>query len=349
MQRDQKVHSRKRTSQSRSSGILSFILILLICITIAAFLCLGALIARRMMGPQPTPEITDPVTSAPPVDNDETNSVTDEPATDVPTNTDTQPPVTAPPATEPPATDAPTTDAPSTAPVTSAPPTVDDPDYSVFLKETPDAGKSYLDKIVFMGDSTTYGLHVYSDLYPRQIWTPASGTMDLFDMTNKSIALPTDAHRSEWKEVRISEALSTVKPEILIVTLGVNYSTDFSNWTDERKEEYFKLQIENIINLVKTNSPNTKLIFQSIYPVIDSVLISKGSGIRQSRIDTRNSWLYQTCEKHGIPVLKTEDILKDANGQLKVEYNTYHLDGIHLNPPAFEAVLKYVKTHSISN
>ena len=348
MQKDHNIQGRNRGRQNHSSSILSFILILLICITIAAFLCLGGLIARRMMGQQPTPEITDPVTSAPPVDTDGSNSVTDQLTTDVPTSVDT-PPVTTAPVTEPPVTDTPATDAPATEPITSAPPAVDEPDYSVFLKETPDAGKDYLDKIVFMGDSTTYGLHVYSDLYPRQIWTPASGTMDLFDMTNKSIALPTDAHRSEWKEVRIADALSTVKPEILIVTLGVNYSTDFSNWTDERKEEYFKLQIENIINLVKTNSPDTKLIFQSIYPVIDSVLVSKGSGIRQSRIDTRNSWLYQTCEKHGIPVLKTEDILKDANGQLKVEYNTYHLDGIHLNPPAFEAVLKYVKTHSISN
>ena len=348
MQNDRNIQGRQRTRRSHSSSILSFILILLICITIAAFLCLGGLIARRMMGQQPTPEATAPVTSAPPVDTDGSNSVTDELTTDIPTSVDT-PPVTTAPVTEPPVTDAPATDAPATEPITSAPPAVDEPDYSVFLKETPDAGKDYLDKIVFMGDSTTYGLHVYSDLYPKQIWTPASGTMDLFDMTNKSIALPTDAHRSEWTEVRISEALSTVKPEILIVTLGVNYSTDFSNWTDQRKEEYFKLQIENIISLVKTNSPNTKLIFQSIYPVIDSVLISKGSGIRQSRIDTRNSWLYQTCEKHGIPVLKTEDVLKNAGGQLKDEYNTYHLDGIHLNPPAFEAVLKYVRTHSISN
>ena len=345
-----KRNDRNYRDRGRSSTALSAILIFLICLTIGAVLFLGGIFAYRIVvsPPAPSTEVTsssdvidtDPSTATPdtkPADTDEITS--DTPVSDAH--------VTAPTIqTDPPATDKPVTDPPATAPVTD-PPVVSDPVFTVFLPESADGGDAYLDKIVFMGDSTTYGLHVYSDLQPSQIWTPLSGTMDLFDMTNKSIALPSDEHRSEWKEVKISEALTTVKPEILVVTLGVNYSTDFSNWTDAKKEEYFKLQIENIIKLVKDNSPQTKLIFQSIYPVIDSALISSGSGIRQSRIETRNNWLFEVCEKYNVPVLKTEDVLKDANGQLKSEYNTYHLDGIHLNPVAFDAVLKYVKTHTV--
>ena len=128
MQKDHNIQGRNRGRQNHSSSILSFILILLICITIAAFLCLGGLIARRMMGQQPTPEITDPVTSAPPVDSDGSNSVTDQLTTDVPTSVDT-PPVTTAPVTEPPVTVPPVTTPPvevpaqpaETTPATEAP------------------------------------------------------------------------------------------------------------------------------------------------------------------------------------------------------------------------------------
>ena len=115
----------------------------------------------------------------------------------------------------------------------------------------------------------------------------------------------------------------------------------------DKKEAYFKLQITNIQKIVNKYSPDTTLIFQTIYPVIDAELIEDGSPIRNEHVKLRNSWLAEICEELKIPILKTEDVMMDENGQLKKEFNTYHLDGVHINPDGYKAILDYVRTHTV--
>lgn len=330
------MENRKRQTNHNNSSLQKIVLLLL-CVTIAAVLMLGIMLVSRMVSAPKAPVIdspTDPVT-------DKITEPLTEPSTSPSTQVSTDPvtdPITNP-ATDP--VTEPITE-PATEPVTE--PAVD----GIFVPESDKAGNDYLSKIVFLGDSTTYGLHAYSDLSPMQIWTPLSGTMDLADMQNKSIALPEEnKHRSDWTEVRLSEALKTVKPEILVVTLGTNFSADFGGWDDARKKEYFQLQIKNIINLVNENSPDTILVFQSIYPVIDERIEKSGSSLRSTHIAKRNAWLFEICKESSVFLLKTEDALKDANGALKSEYNADHLDGIHLNRAGFSAVLNYILTHTV--
>lgn len=335
-----------RVPHNGSESLLNKILIILLCVTIAAVVILGLLFVRRLSAPVTETPVTSGVTT-------DSLPITDAPdgATDVPAGTDpatTTLPITDAPATDSPSTEPPATDAPSTEPPPSG------GSYTVFIPESPDAGADYLKNFVFLGDSTTYHMHHYSDLDDTQVWVPAGGTLEFSDMTNKSVALPVDGvHYADWTDVRISEVLSKVKPKVLVVTLGINFSAYYNSedygWTSAKKEEYFKLQVKNVYNMVKDNSPNTVLVFQSIYPVIDKALIDKGSPIRQAHVDERNKWLYEACEELGIPVLKTEDVLKDANGQLRSEFNSYHLDGIHLNPDAYRTILNYVRTHALPN
>ena len=69
-----------------------------------------------------------------------------------------------------------TTEEPGTT-ETAAPTTI--------LGETADAGQAYIDKLTFLGDSTTYGLWYYNVLTggreTNQVWTPKSGTLALFN------------------------------------------------------------------------------------------------------------------------------------------------------------------------
>ena len=49
--------------------------------------------------------------------------------------------------------------------------------------ESTDEEKTYIDKLIFIGDSTTYGLKYYGVLSEgkstTQVWTPSSGTLAL--------------------------------------------------------------------------------------------------------------------------------------------------------------------------
>jgi len=333
----------------RNNGLVYFLMIL-IALTMVALIVLGALFVFRITS-----------TDSPPYAHVDTNTDTDPLGTDGSealhsTSTDDTTTTTPTVDTLPPSTDSPVTDPPVIPPPQTAPPEITTGPAGItstaILPKSENGGKEYLDKIVFMGDSTTYGMLHYADVEQTQVWSPLSGTMDLFDMTHKSIAYPeAGVHRSDWKEILISDALKRRKPEILIVTLGVNYSSDFgtaaNGWTDEKKETYFKRQIENIINMVKDNSPDTKLVFQSIYPVIDELLIKSGSSLRQANVDKRNTWLLQVCEEYSVPILWSESELRDSGGYLAEKYNNYHNDGVHLNPDGFKVILEYVCTHMV--
>ena len=188
----------RRVKRNRT---LTKILLILIVLTIVTVLALGILLVVRIAQPSsPTPPVNTPSTTLP-----QTPDTSTEPSSS--TSSEATPPITTVPGTDP---------VPSTTPATTPPSTtgpaspVSSP---VLLPETPDAGQSYLDKIVFLGDSTTYHMFHYSDLKPAQIWSPLSGTLALDDIKSKKIAFPEDSKKyTEWTEILISDALRSRQP-----------------------------------------------------------------------------------------------------------------------------------------
>lgn len=324
-------YGRKRPDK-QTNAILAKCLLGLVILTILSVFVLGiVLISRLVQNPAPLPPVSTPgQTEDKPPDSVSESST--------PSGTDPAGPVTTPPITTP---TEPVTTPPETVPPVTPPPVAS----SVLLPETPDAGQAYLDKIVFLGDSTTYHMFHYSDLNPEQIWAPLSGTLALDDIKSKKIAFPVAGKKfTEWSEMTIAEALKTRKPEIFIVTLGINFSAyGNSSWDDAKKETYFKLQIRNLVEIVKENSPDTCLIFQTIYPTIDSRV---GPAQKNAEVDRRNGWILDVCEETGTPMLWSIDTLRDSTGNMIEEYNSYHLDGIHMYKNGYAAVLKYVRTHA---
>ena len=206
------------------------------------------------------------------------------------------------PVTDAPVTSSPDTTSPDTAttpvsgdtievPSTNTPQTTLDylslyPD--TVLAETADAGQAYIDKIVFLGDSTTYGLRAYKMLAggkdTTQVWTPKTGTLTLSQASFATIVYPeTD------EELTIADAVAKKKPEYLVITLGVN-GVSFM------KEDYFKSEYKKIIESVQTASPNTKIICQSIFPVAKTY--ARLESINNELIDAANKWI---CERGEIP------------------------------------------------
>ena len=208
------------------------------------------------------------------------------------------------PVTDAPATTSPDTTSPDTAstpvsgdtieaPSTNTPQTTLDylslyPD--TVLTETADAGQAYIDKIVFLGDSTTYGLRAYKMLAggkdTTQVWTPKTGTLTLSQASFATIVYPeTD------EELTIADAVAKKKPEYLVITLGVN-GVAFM------KEDYFKSEYKKIIDSVQTASPDTKIICQSIFPVAKSY--ARLDSINNDLIDAANKWICEIAAECGV-------------------------------------------------
>ncbi len=213
----------------------------------------------------------------------------------------------------------------------SAEPTAAPEQSSTELAETADAGDDYISRLVFIGDSTTYGLKAYDVLDGSQVWTPSSGTLALFNQSIATIVYP-----ATGEEIPITDAIGRAKPEYVVLTIGVN-------GVSMMDEEQFKSEYTALIERIQSVSPDTKIICNSIYPV-EASYEAKDNGINNTVIDRANGWILEIAEATGTHYTNSASVLKGSDGKLVSEYGNG--DGIHLCAAGFERVLDYLKTHA---
>lgn len=202
------------------------------------------------------------------------------------------------------------------------------------LTETLDLGQEYQDKLVFLGDSTTYGFRAYDVLPKTQVWTPASGTLSLFNWAVETIEYFAPDSPDTAQTLSIAETAAARKPEYLVITLGVNGVAILD-------ETSFKDYYRSLVQAIQAASPDTRIMCQSIYPVIDG---KAPSGINNTIINDANQWILSVAEETGVRYLSTHDSLLDGTGNLIGSYDSG--DGLHLTPDGLQAILQYVRTHA---
>lgn len=200
---------------------------------------------------------------------------------------------------------------------------------TVELQQTEDMGEAYLDKFVFLGDSTTNGLSYYEMVEPTQVWCPSNGTFSLFNQSIIRIRYP-----QTGEELTIPEILSRKQPEYLLITLGINGISSMD-------ENYFKSEYKSLISTIQAASPDTKIIVNSMYPLCASYDTS--SGINMDKVRAGNEWLKALSVEAGVYFVNTYSALVDSTGFMPEAYTNG--DGLHLNPTSFELVLSYLRTH----
>lgn len=310
------------------------------------FIILGALIVlvsistvRNGNGddtePSDTPEIAVSDTVDTTVDTEQAD--TTEPVTTPEDTTEKTPDVTTPPVTTPTDTTKPTPSVSVDPPASNA-----TADWTAFLAkypdtvlaETPDAGQEYIDKMVFLGDSTTYGLRYYKMLsggkQTLQVWTPKSGTLALYNASFATIVYP-----ETNEEITIVEAVTRKKPEYLVITLGVN-------GVSTMKEDHFKSEYKGMLERIMAASPDTKIICQSIFPVARSYDML--SSINNDKIRQANRWIVEVAHEVGVKFIDAYSVLCDDEGWLPESY--HNGDGIHLHTVSFNIELNNLRTHA---
>ena len=196
-------------------------------------------------------------------------------------------------------------------------------------------GQEYIDKFVFLGDSTTYGMGAYDVLPFTQIWTDEAGTLALFNWEVDPIAYYDPADPYNARSLSIAEAAGVRKPEYLLITLGVNGIALLD-------ETQFKDYYTELVRAIQAASPDTKIICHSIYPVLDDVT---PSGIDNAAVNAANGWIYEVAQATGVRYLNSHDLLTDSTGNLRREYSNGDSMGIHLNTAGFDVVLSNIRTH----
>lgn len=226
-------------------------------------------------------------------------------------------------------------DGQTAVPPTDVPSAPAAPPASTVLAEGADMGMDYQNRLIFLGDSTTYGMYAYGQLPAYQVWVPASGTMSLFNWAAETIAYYPYGDTVNAQSLSIADAAAAARPEYLVITLGINGVSLLD-------EQQFKDYYTGLIQAIQTASPSTKIICQSIYPVIDA---QTPEGIKNDRINAANGWILDVAGQMGVAYLSTHDALTDSTGNLSMDYIGADSDGIHMDQRGYEAILQYVRTH----
>ena len=214
---------------------------------------------------------------------------------------------------------------------------------AVSLGESVDAGQSYIDSFIFLGESTTYHLKSRGVLRggkdTKQVWAPKSGTLMLDPSTASCRILYPETN----EEMDIAEAMAKKKPKYMLLTFGLNGVVGNMS----KGSEYFKSCYKKLISRLHEASPDTVIMLQSCFPVaadMDTSGYSVDVSTLNSYIDKTNEWTASLANECGLPYLSTAESLKDEDGFLKECYDSG--DGFHLSTAAYREVLAYIRRHA---
>lgn len=203
--------------------------------------------------------------------------------------------------------------------------------------------EEYINKIVFLGESTTYHLKSRGVLEggtkTTQVWSPKSGTL-MLDMTTFECRI---LYPESNEELELSDALKKKLPEYMMLTFGLNGASGFI----KKGEKYFSSCYQKLIDTIKTASPKTSIIINSCFPIAKNMDMSNykiNAKELNAYIDKINVWAKKVADSNGLKYLNSASVLKNKEGFLKSEYQ--EKDGFHLNVSAYKVILAYIKDNA---
>lgn len=224
---------------------------------------------------------------------------------------------------------------PAATPATSAEPVC--AEVGTILPETADAGRSYVDETLFIGDSNTARYLLYAN-ETGAAFTSLNNNIGVVSMGVGSItSLKCEKFKGSSAMYTVPDAVAMLKPKRIIICYGTNNlsgsSTDATN--------YIKTYLQGL-QAIQTAWPYCDIIVSAIPPLDRQ---RENTNLTMTQVDAYNAALVQMCEENGFKFLNSAEVLRDdATGWAKKDYTLS--DGVHLSKEAVTAYFTYVRTHA---
>ncbi len=199
---------------------------------------------------------------------------------------------------------------------------------SALLTETADAGESYQNETLFIGDSNTVRLYA-NGLISLQQFCAKEGIGTHAALNDGIVTFKRDTNR-----YTIAQAVAKMKPRRVVIMLGTN---DTGMETADFIANYTAL-----IQAIQASYPYTDIIVNTVPPVPANH--ANYPQMDQTKIDDFNMALLSMCEQMGLKFLNTAEALKDSTGYGNADY--YQTNDIHLKPAGLKVLLNYLRTHA---
>lgn len=197
------------------------------------------------------------------------------------------------------------------------------------LGTTADAGDEYISRITFVCDSSFINLRELGLVGTSQVWGSTGGSLSMVDLNNELIKFPNDG-----SEVSVVNAAMVSKPDILMMMLGMDGLTRID-------EETFISNYTTLINDIRANSPDTKIICCS--PASISETYSAGD-YTVGLVSSATQWIQIVCMKTGAYYLDLGEAVGESF-QMLAKYSASN--GRSVNRLGLQTCLEYISTHAL--
>ena len=197
------------------------------------------------------------------------------------------------------------------------------------VPEGPLVQDTYFDDVVFLGDSRTDGLRLYSGIKNGIFLCSTGATVE--SVFNKSV-------ETVVGEMPLLDALALLDCGKIYIMLGINEL----GWNGT---ETFRTQSTELIRRIQTDHPDAEIVIQSILPV-SAKKDDEGRYVNNGRIDEYNQVWMDLAEELDVAYLNVAEGVAGEDGLLPSDLC---YDGVHLNKAGCRLWLDYLRTHAVGD
>lgn len=198
------------------------------------------------------------------------------------------------------------------------------------LHKGKDAGQSYVDESLFLGDSNTARMLNYS----KVTGLTKANALGVESMGITSVSSLACVKFQKSGTVSMAKAVSLLQPRRVIVNFGTNNAgTPVNTFIN-----YYRSTVENLQKMAE----NTEIIIASVLPITPNC---KYGAVSQKQIDEYNLALAELAKEMDVKFLNWSEAIRDAGtGYAQTKYMLG--DGVHINEAGAEALFDYYRTHA---
>ncbi len=177
-------------------------------------------------------------------------------------------------------------------------------------------------EVVLVGDSLTDNYPVHECFLDKD-----------YRVYNRGIGGDT----TEGLSKRLEESVFALSPDVVVLLIGIN---DFA-LKEGTTPSAVASSVQEIVNSIHERLPSSSIILEGLYPVNKS----ENPKIDRGSVDNKDNMLISATNEllkrvKGVTFLDLSDVLKDENGELRLEYTR---EGLHLNANGYFAITPYIE------
>ena len=202
---------------------------------------------------------------------------------------------------------------------------------SVTVPENGRVDDSYFSDAVFVGDSRTEGLRMYSGISPSPKFFSGVGLTVTKVFSDQIVQL-----NGQW--LTVADALRQADYNKVYIMLGMNEL----GWV---YESVYAQDYVRIIDVIRETHPDATIYVQSIIPVSkwkDTTdpdrIYTNANVVRLQKV------LCEMCEEKNVHYVNVAEVMQDENGYLFSEATE---DGMHLTQEYCKIWAEYLRTHTV--